>query len=93
MQLGPRARPLTLNHSKCQRLETLGLRHVLIPRYRPQANRKVERFNRTLLSEWAYRRLYGSNQARLAALPRWLEFCNLRRPHTALGGNPPASRL
>jgi transposase InsO family protein len=39
-------------------METLGVRHVLIPKYRPQANGKVERFNRTLLTEWAYRRLY-----------------------------------
>jgi len=34
-------------------LATLGARHVLIPAYRPQVNGKVERFNRTLLTEWA----------------------------------------
>ena len=34
---------------------------------RPQTNGKVERFNRTLLEEWAYQRLYTSEQARRAA--------------------------
>ncbi len=74
-------------------LATLGARHVLIPKYRPQVNGKVERFNKTLLTEWAYRRLYGSNEARLRSLPRWLDFYNSGRPHTALGGRPPVSRL
>src|SRR4029453_8081430 len=32
-------------------------------------NGKVERFNRTLLEEWAYRRPYPSNAARDRALP------------------------
>lgn len=74
-------------------LQTMGARHVLIPPRRPQVNGKVERFNRTLLEEWAYVRLYRSNAERLAALDRWLTFYNSRRPHTALGGRPPASRL
>jgi transposase InsO family protein len=74
-------------------LQTIGARHILIPPRRPQVNGKVERFNRTLLEEWAYVRLYRSNGARLQALERWLEFYNSSRPHTALGGRPPASRL
>ncbi len=74
-------------------LAELGARHVLTRPCRPQTNGKVERFNRTILDEWAYVRLYRSNEARLAALPRWIETYNRRRPHTALGGRPPASRL
>jgi transposase-like protein len=61
--------------------------------YRPCTNGKVERFNRTLLTEWAYARPYRSEQARRAALPTWLHRYNHHRPHTALGGQPPASRV
>ena len=68
-------------------------RHLTTPRYRPQTNGKAERFIQTMLREWAYRRLYTSNGARLAALSRWVDFYNRRRPHTALGGLPPISRL
>lgn len=74
-------------------LAALGAKHELIPAYRPQVNGKAERFNRTLLEEWAYIRLYRSNEARLASLPRFLDFYNRKRPHTAIGGLPPESRL
>lgn len=76
-----------------QTMGALGIFHVRIPPYRPRANGKVERFNRTLAEEWAYRRLYRSNPERLRALDRWIEFYNRRRSHTALGGRPPISRL
>ena len=62
-------------------------------RYRPQTNGKVERFNRTLLDEWAYARPYQSETQRRAAFPAWLHTYNHHRGHTALGGNPPASRV
>lgn len=71
----------------------LGAKHVLIPPRHPQVNGKVERFNRTLLEEWAYVRLYRSNGARLQALDRWVRFYNSTRPHTALGGRPPVARV
>ena len=61
--------------------------------YRPQTNGKVERFNRTLLAEWAYLRPYATNQERTAALDGWLHLYNHHRNHTALGGHPPISRL
>ena len=61
--------------------------------YRPQTNGKVERFNRTLLTEWAYARPYTSEAQRRAALPTWLHIYNHHRHHTALGGHPPASRV
>ena len=59
---------------------------------RPQTNGKVERFNRTLLDEWAYARPYHSETERRAALPAWLHHYNHHRHHTALGG-PPANRV
>jgi transposase InsO family protein len=65
-------------------------RHSRTRPYRPQTNGKAERFIGTLLTEWAYARLYPSNEARLAALPAWLDFYNQRRPHTALGGLSPS---
>ena len=76
-----------------QLLCDLGIRHLLIPPRRPQVNGKVERFNRTMLEEWAYARLYRSNDDRLTTLQAWVETYNRDRPHTALGGRPPASRL
>ena len=59
----------------------------------PQTNVKVEGFNRTLLAEWAYAEAYRSEHARRAASPAWLHRYNHHRPHTALGGHPPASRM
>jgi transposase InsO family protein len=62
-------------------------------RYRPQTNGKVERFNKTLLDEWAYGRLYHSNAERRRAFTRWLRFYNHRRPHTSLDGLTPMAVL
>jgi transposase InsO family protein len=61
--------------------------------YRPQTNGKVERFNRTILDEWAYQQPYASNAQRTAALPSWLHTYNHHRAHTALGGHPPITRI
>jgi transposase InsO family protein len=60
---------------------------------RPQTNGKVERFNRTLLEEWAYVRPYTSNQRRTRALTTWLHIYNYHRAHTSLGLLPPVSRV
>ena len=84
--------PCYRSHPWRDTLATLGITHLRTRPYRPQTNGKAERFNRTLLNEWAYQRLYTSEQSRRAALPTWLHHYNHHRPHTALGGNPPISR-
>jgi transposase InsO family protein len=59
----------------------------------PWTNGKAERFNRTLLTEWAYTRPWTSNTARHRGLDRFLTHYNTQRGHSALGGHPPISRL
>jgi transposase InsO family protein len=74
-------------------LDTIGARAVFTRRYRPQTNGKAERFNRTLLDEWAYARPFTSATDRAEALPGWLHTYNHHRSHTALAGLPPISRV
>jgi transposase InsO family protein len=75
-----------------QRCAELGIVHTRTKPYRPATNGKVERFNRTLVDEWAYARLWKSDAARARALDRFLHRYNHHRHHTAIGG-PPASRV
>ena len=70
-----------------------GATHRRLPPRRPAWNGKVERFNRTLQVEWAYRQPFTTNTERADALEPWLEDYNYRRRHSALGGRPPISRL
>lgn len=74
-------------------ITAIGAKHLFIKPHCPWQNGKVERFNRTLQVEWAYRQVFMSNDERAAALAPWLELYNTRRRHTALGGLPPISRL
>jgi transposase InsO family protein len=69
------------------------IRQKFIRPHCPWQNGKVERLNRTLQTEWAYRQPFPSNNARTAALAPWLEHYNNERRHSALGGKPPISRL
>ena len=71
----------------------LGAHHLFIKPHCPWQNGKVERLNRTLATEWAYRRLFASNDERAAALAPWLDYYNTQRRHSSLGGTPPISRL
>ena len=66
--------------------------HTRTKPYCPRTNGKVERYNRTLLNEWAYARPYRSEAARTRALDTWLHMYNHHRHHTAIGG-PPISRV
>jgi transposase InsO family protein len=70
----------------------LGARRVFIKPHCPWQNGKVERLNRTLATEWAYRQIFTSNAERPAALAPWADRYNTRRRHSALGGHPPINR-
>jgi transposase InsO family protein len=70
-----------------------GIKQKFIRPHCPWQNGKVERLNRTLQTEWAYRQVFTSNSERAHALAPWLEYYNTRRRHSALGGLPPISRL
>ena len=61
--------------------------------YRPQTNGKIERFHRTLVEGWAFKKFYNSESARLAALPAWVHEYNHHRPHSAIGKRSPITRL
>jgi len=81
------------SHDVAAAITALGAKHTLIKPHCPWQNGKVERFNRTLQVEWAYRRVFLTNAERAAVLAPWLEHYNTERRHSALGGHPPTSRL
>lgn len=71
----------------------VGARQKFTRPHCPWTNGKVERFNRTLGAEWAYRQVFISNAARADALAPWLMRYNTTRPHHALGRRAPITRL
>jgi transposase InsO family protein len=66
----------------------LGAEQRFIKPHCPWTNGKVERLNRTLATEWAYSRVFTSNDERAAALAPWLNYYNTERIHTGIGGTP-----
>ncbi len=87
------ARNYTVSKAFAAALAELGASHKLTRPFRPQTNGKAERFNQTLLAEWAYARRYDTNQARLDALPTFVTNYNEHRPHGSLAGRTPMSAL
>jgi transposase InsO family protein len=74
-------------------ITSIGARHITIRPHCPWQNGKVERFNRTLQTEWAYKKIYTSNSERSQALQPWLHTYNHHRNHSSLGRQPPISRV
>jgi transposase InsO family protein len=66
----------------------IGAEQRFIKPHCPWTNGKVERLNRTLATEWAYKPRYTSNQHRADALAPWLNFYNTERIHTGIGATP-----
>ena len=95
---GIKTRKVLTDNGSCYRSKVFAeaLRDITHQRtrpYRPQTNGKVERFHRTLADEWAYARTYRTDSERCNAYTDWLHTYNHHRGHTALGGQPPASRV
>ena len=72
-------------------LDEHGIGHRLIRPYRPQTNGKVERYNRTLLDEWAYASVFNSSNHRKTALASWLNEYNYDHTTHSLANHPPAA--
>jgi transposase InsO family protein len=87
------ARCYSTSHQFRDTLADLGARHILIPPRTPRWNGKIERFFRTLDTEWAHGRVWPNSTRRDRALSSFMRFYNRRRPHTAAGGRPPISRV
>ena len=81
------------NRSMRELLEQRQIRHLRTEPYRPRTNGKVERFHQTMAREWAYGLSYRSHEHRNQALPEWLNHYNQTRPHSALAGRSPISRV
>jgi len=69
------------------------IRHIRIRAYRPRTNGKVERFHETMAREWATATPTRPTDTAPRALPYWIRYYNEQRPHGALGGQSPNSRV
>ena len=69
------------------------IRHIFTKPYTPRTNGKAERFVQTALREWAYAYAYSHSNERTAFLPRWQHHYNHHRRHSAIGYQPPISRI
>lgn len=98
-EAGISVRAVMTDNGSCYRSSTFAkalgesVEHRRTRPYRPQTNGKVERFNRTINTEWAYAQTYLSDQERSATYADWLHSYNHHRPHTGIGGLAPAERV
>ncbi|WP_137180726.1 IS481 family transposase [Roseomonas sp. AR75] len=74
-------------------MQAHGLKHKRTRPYTPRTKGKAERFIQTSLREWAYAAPFHSSADRARAMPAWVRRYNGSRQHSALGGNPPITRI
>jgi transposase InsO family protein len=72
-----------------------GIRHLLTAPYSPTTTGKVERFHKTMRSDFLvdHDRVHPSIEALQGALDEWAGEYNTKRPHQSLGDRPPAERF
>ncbi len=74
-------------------LQSRGIAHKRTRPHTPRTTGKAERFNQSSIREWAYATPFTTSAERRAAMHPWLHDYNTVRPHAALAGKPPISRL
>jgi transposase InsO family protein len=70
-----------------------GIAHRLTAPRSPTTTGKIERFHRTLRTEFLAGRMFASLQAAQAALDAWVASYNTDRPHQSLGMQTPDERF
>lgn len=70
-----------------------GVEHLLTQPRSPTTTGKIERFHRTLRTEFDTTRVFRTLRTAQAALDEWVEYYNLQRPHQALGDDVPMRRF
>src|ERR1700689_2850778 len=72
-----------------------GIRHLLTAPYSPTTTGKVERFHRTMRSDFLvdHDRVHATIEALQRALDEWVAEYNTERPHQSLGDRPPLERF
>ena len=72
-----------------------GIRHILTAPYSPTTTGKVERFHKTMRSDFLvdHDRVHASIEELQRALDEWVDEYNTKRPHQSLGDRPPIERF
>ena len=81
------------SHTFQDALLKAGVKHKRTRPYTPRTNGKAECFIQTSIREWAYAKPFTTSADRQAAMHPWLHDYNTARPHAALNGKPPISRI
>jgi hypothetical protein len=70
-----------------------GIDHILTQPRSPTTTGKIERFHRTLRSEFNTRQVFRNLKTAQEALDEWVSYYNTQRPHQSLGDLTPTSRF